>query len=107
MVRIEGQGEIICILAIVGWFNTKHINNSNTQAERRRWERKAAWKLSKGMSESSSTAHFSNHMSNNTSGKFNLTNSSATLHSLHNLDHNYLNHHPSAKYFSSMPKKSR
>lgn len=76
-------------------------------AERRRWERKAAWKLSKGMSESSSTAHFSNHMSNNTSGKFNLTNSSATLHSLHNLDHNSLNHHPGAKYFSSMPKKSR
>ena len=74
------------------------------QAERRKWERKEAWKISKGMSESSSTANISNHMTNNTGRKMNLTTSSATLH---NLDHNYLNHHPSAKYFSSMPKKSR
>jgi len=76
-------------------------------AERRKWERKENWKMLRGMSESSSTAHFSNHMSNNTSSKLNLSSSSATLHSLHTMEHNYLNHHPSAKYFSTMPKKTR
>ena len=60
--------------------------------------------MSRGFSESSSTGH----LSNNTSWKCPLNNSSATLHSFNRGDNNFLNHHPSAKFFSSsMAKRSR
>ena len=71
------------------------------------WERREEWKSRKGLSESSSTANISNHLPSNISGKGHLNNSSATLHSMNNTENNYLNNHPSAKYFSSMPRKSK
>ena len=46
-------------------------------------------------------------VSNSSSCHGDINTSSVTIHSLHSLDCNYLNHHPAAKMFSGLSRKSR
>ena len=46
-------------------------------------------------------------VSNSSSCHGNINTSSVTIHSLHSLDCSYLNHHPSARLFAGVGRKTR